>query len=123
MLKLQSTSTPVTAVVEFQDGTERVVPYLSEALAKVEVDYSMTEKECLVVCVITMFRSHLYEKLFSVIADHHTVRVGKPQEFICVPSHFGLRLQKYDITMSHDFRGNHGDADCLSPVLQSSLPS
>lgn len=101
------------------DGKEKVICYLSRALTKNELKFSVTEKELL--CVIwacEKLRCYIEGTRCTVITDHHSLiwlnNLKRPQGRL---GRWALRLQQFDIEIVHRPGKNHVVPDCLSRAM------
>lgn len=102
------------------DGKEHVICYLSRALTKNELKFSVTEKELL--CVLwacEKLRCYIEGTRFTVITDHHSLiwlnNLKNPQGRL---GRWALRLQQFDMEVVHRPGKNHVVPDCLSRAVE-----
>lgn len=106
------------------DGTEYVCAYASRAIRKSEINYGISEKECLaVVWAIKHFRIYLYGTNFKVITDHSALtwlmKITDPTARL---ARWAIYLQAYMFEIIHRKGNVHENVDALSrPVLLSSI--
>ena len=105
------------------DGNEYVVHYSSRLLKGAELNYGISEKECLgVVWAIKMFRNYVYGTMFVVVSDHSALiwlmnmsePTGKFARWITY-------LQSFTMEIRHRAGSKHSNADALSrpPRIES----
>ena len=99
-----------------QDGKERVLAYLSQALTKEERRYCVTRKELLaVICAVRKCRQYLVGKKFLLRTDHGSLRwltnFKEPQGQI---ARWISILGEYDYEIQHRPGRVHNNADALS---------
>ena len=103
-----------------QEGEERVIAFASRTLSAAERNYSVTERECLVVVWgIRKFREYLEGFHFKVITDHSSLRwlsnLRNPTGRL---ARWGLELQGYDIEIIHRKGALHHVPDALSRMSE-----
>jgi len=106
------------------NGNEYVCEYASRLLTKSEINYSITNKECLAVIFgITSFRYHVEGKIFRVVTDHIALSwlrtVKNPSGQL---ARWSLFLQAFDFEIVYRKGTSHENADALSrPVLVNAI--
>lgn len=56
------------------DGQERVIAYVSRLMNSAELNYSISEKECLaLIWAIRKFRIYIWGNKIRVLTDHHAL--------------------------------------------------
>lgn len=103
-------------LVQYQDGNERVVAYMSQKFTPTQKKYHVTELECLaVILAIEKFRPYVEGSQFRVITDHHSLlwlkNLKDPNGRL---ARWALRLQAYDFTLVHRKGNLHVVPDALS---------
>lgn len=103
------------------DGQERVIEYMSQRLSPTQMNYSVTEKECLaLVLAIEKWRSYIEGAKFSVITDHASLKwlynLKDPSGRL---ARWALRLLPYDFTILHRKGVNHVVPDALSRCVET----
>ena len=106
-----------------ENNDEYVISYASKVFKKAELNYTITEKECLAVLFgVKKFHTYLYGTSFDVITDHSALKwlwtIQTPVSRLC---RWAIFLQAYSgITIKHREGQKHGNADAISrPVLES----
>lgn len=99
------------------------VGYFSRKLLPYQMNYSITELECLaVVESIEYFHHYLYDRKFVVVTDHAALKwlksVKKPNSRLF---RWSLKLSQYSFEVKYNPGVNHVEADLLSraPVLEA----
>ena len=103
-----------------EEGREYVCAYSSRLLKGAEVNYTITEKECLaVVFGIQKYRTYLYGTKFIIYTDHIALNwlmsIKDPAGRLC---RWALLIQTYDFVIDYRKGSKHLNADTLSrPVI------
>lgn len=103
-------------LVQYQNGIERVIAYMSQKFTPTQQKYHVTELECLaVILAIEKFRPYIEGSHFRVITDHHSLlwlkNLKDPNGRL---ARWSLRLQAYDYTLIHRKGKFHVVPDALS---------
>lgn len=98
------------------DGGESSVAYVSRTLKGAELNYGITEKECLaVVWAIKQFRVYVHGNKFTVITDHAALvwlmNISDPTGRL---ARWSIYLQAYTFDIIHRKGLLHSNADALS---------
>ena len=103
---------------------EYPIKYGSRTLSDSEVNYGVTELECLVVVwSICKNREYLLGKYFEVVSDHHSLCWMMRSRDPCGKlARWSLRLQEYDFKVIYKCGKKHKDVDALSrnPLKENS---
>ena len=103
-----------------EKGDEYVCFYASRLLKGAELQYGITEKECLaVVWSVKQFRVYLYGAKFTIVTDHNALlwlmSIRDPTGRL---ARWSIYLQSYDYEIQHRKGLKHSNVDTLSrPVL------
>ena len=112
------------------DGTERPIGFASRTLSPAERRYSQIEKESLA-CIfgVKKFHSYLYGHKFHLITDHKPLLILL-HEHHAIPTTTSNRIQRWALTLSMyeysiSFKSSsaHSNADALSRLPLSVVPS
>jgi len=103
-----------------EEGREYVVSYASRGLRGAEVNYPITELECLaVIWAVQHFHKYLINRKFRVITDHSALKTlmnvnkipkGRRARWI-------MELQQYDFEIVHRPGKENKNADALSRLI------
>ncbi|KAI5750678.1 hypothetical protein M8J77_000323 [Diaphorina citri] len=100
------------------EGKECVIAYASRALTGAELNYTVTEKECLsVLFSVRKFRPYLEGYKFTVITDHSSLRwiqsLSNPTPRL---ARWAMELSSYDMEIVHRKGALHHVPDALSRI-------
>ena len=105
------------------DSRMHPIGYFSKKLLPYQVDYSITELECLaIVEAIDYFHHYLYDRKFVVVTDHQALKwlkdVKRPNSRLFK---WSLKLSQYTFDVKYQSGKDNIEADLLSrnPVLES----
>ena len=117
----------VGAILSQKDdtGNECVIAYASRSLKGAEINYVVTEQECLAVLfAIKQFRIYLYGTHFKVITDHNALnwlmRITDPTGRL---ARWAIYLQVYNFEIIHRKGVLHSNADALSRPPDAEIES
>ena len=97
-----------------------VVAYSSRLLKGAEINYAITQKECLaIVWGIKQFHTYLYGKKFTVVTDHSALAwLNQMPAQNGRLARWAIYLQEYNFDIVYRNGSSHGNVDALSrPVL------
>ena len=99
-----------------EENREYVIAYRSKKMNKAELNYTITEKECVaVVWPVKQFRNYLYGVEFTIVTDHSALAwLMNIKEPVGRLARWALYLQTYSFTMIHRAGRIHNNADTLS---------
>ncbi|MEM7298816.1 MAG: ribonuclease H family protein [Bacteroidota bacterium] len=97
------------------DGEKRVIAYAGRGLQPAELNYTITEKECLsVIFGIKSFEQYLYGREFTIYTDHSALtwllNLKEPKGRL---ARWVLLLQEYNYNIKHKPGRQSGNADAL----------
>lgn len=107
----------IGAVLTQGEGSdEQPIAYISRKLNKAEMNYSVTEKECLaVVFAVEKLRPYVEGVPFKVVTDHYSLlwlnQLKDPHGKL---ARWAVKLQQFDFTLSHRKGKDHVVPDALS---------
>lgn len=107
-------------LLQFIDGKERVIEYMSQRFSDTQKNYSVTERECLaVVLAIEKWRSYIEGAKFTVVTDHASLQwlynLKDPSGRL---ARWALRLLPYEFEIIHRKGSNHLLPDALSRCVE-----
>ena len=121
VIQTDASDTGVGAVLlQVIDGQERVLEFASRTLSQAERNYSVTERECLVVVwVIQKFRPYIEGYHFLVVTDHSSLRwlhsLHSPTERL---ARWALELQGHSFDVEHRKGALNYVPDALSRMYE-----
>ncbi|KZS03449.1 Uncharacterized protein APZ42_033820 [Daphnia magna] len=97
------------------EGQEHPLAYASRLLSSSEINYSITEKECLaLVWAFKKFKGYLWGCKIVVVTDHQTLCwLLTKRDFAGRLARWSLSIQEYDIEIRYRSGKLHDNADCL----------
>ena len=117
MLQTDASAVGLGAVLE-QDG--HVIAYASRSLTPSERQYSVIQRECLVVVyALKHFRHYLLGRRFQLLTDHVPLQWLSAQKMEDMLCRWALAMQEYDFQIVYRKGSLNANADALSR-LQSS---
>ena len=102
-------------LMQLENEDWRPVSYFGAKLAKHQLSYTITEKECLAVVVgIKKYNHYLIGQKFIVVSDHHALCSLRKIEFKCTRLHrWANLLAQFQYTIEYA-KGETHPADCFS---------
>lgn len=105
----------------YQDGSEKVIQYTSQAFSDTQVKYSQIDKEAYAIIFgVKIFFQFLYGNKFTLVPDHRSlVQIFVPIKNLPIYSamrmqHYAIFLQRFNYDIRYRRSENHANADCLS---------
>ena len=110
-------------LVQRQDNQERVISYVSRLMSSAELNYSVSEKECLaLVWAVDKFKTYIWGNKVRILTDHHALCwLLKKRNLAGRLARWSLQLQDMDLEIVHRSGKLHHDADAFSRQ-QTALP-
>ena len=91
------------------------IAYASRVLSPAEKNYSVIQRECLVVLYgVKQFRHYLLGRSFNLITDHAPLQWLSGQKMEGLQARWALALQEFDFRIVYRKGTLHGNADALS---------
>ena len=102
-------------LLQLENDEWRAVSYFGQKLAKYQLAYTITEKECLAVVVaVNKYSHYLSGKSFTIVSDHCALCALPKINFKCARLHrWASLLSQYDYKIEYS-RGDTHPADCFS---------
>lgn len=96
--------------------SERPLAYASRLLSKPELNYTITEKECLaLIWALKKFRSYIWGCKIKIITDHQALCwLRSKTDLAGRLARWSLSLQEFDFVVVYRSGKLHDNADCLS---------
>ncbi|XP_043063215.1 uncharacterized protein LOC122319687 [Drosophila yakuba] len=103
-----------------EEKNERPIAFFSAKLNKHQINYSVTEKECLAaVLAIEKFRPYVELMQFTVITDHASLKwLMTMKDLSGRLARWSLRLQSFDFQIAHRKGSENVVADTLSRCVE-----
>ena len=93
----------------------KVVAYASRTLTQAEQNYSVIQRECLVIVfALKQFRHYLLGRYFTLLTDHAPLQWLAGQKMEGLLARWALATQEYDFTISYRKGTANSNADALS---------
>lgn len=100
-----------------EDNNEHAIAYASKGLNKHELNYTVTEKECLaIVWAIRHFEHYITGRHFTIVTDHYALKwlyTQKPKGRL---ARWIMSIQEHDFEIIHKEGKKHRNADALSRI-------
>ncbi|XP_053202154.1 uncharacterized protein LOC128387043 [Panonychus citri] len=102
-------------LLQLEDNEWRAVSYFGQKLAKYQLAYTITEKECLAVIVaVNKYSHYLSGKSFTIVSDHCALCALPKINFKCARLHrWASLMSQYDYKIEYS-KGETHPADCFS---------
>ena len=128
IIDVDSSNRAIGAVLSQIDdeGREYAVYFASRTLKKAELNYTISEKECLaVVFGLIKFRTYVFGREFKVRTDHTALKwlmtIDTPISRLC---RWSIFIQSFgDFVIEYRPGKQHGNADCLSRAEPVEIPT
>jgi len=103
-----------------QNGDEQPIAFFSAKMNKHQVNYSVTEKECLAaILAIWKFRPYVEGMPFTCITDHASLKwLMTMKDLSRRLARWSLQLQGYDFNIEHRKGSENVVADTLSRIIE-----
>src|SRR5262249_18617120 len=101
-------------------GKEVVIEYASRGLREAEVNYPITDLECLAIkwAVTERFHKYLIGRKFTIVTDHSALKTMRTTKIIKGRRvKWIMELQRYDFEIRHRSGKSNKDADALSRLI------
>jgi hypothetical protein len=103
-------------LVQRVNGQEHLLAYASRLLSSSEINYSITEKECLALdWALKKFKGYVWGCKIVVVTDHQALCwLLTKRDLAGRLARWSLSIQEYDIEIRYRSGKLHDNADCLS---------